>query len=123
MSESHKHLKITESEWDAFCKDFDDTKAKFNVPGAEHKELFAIVESTTGDIVLGSQRRRQVSARPTAAPTMSVSSASTSRLPWPSASCDVFWIIGKHRRSQQESATPRRRFKCGLLRKMQPIPF
>jgi len=25
MSESHKHLKITESEWDAFCKDFDDT--------------------------------------------------------------------------------------------------
>jgi len=25
MSESHKHLKITESEWAAFCKDFDDT--------------------------------------------------------------------------------------------------
>src|SRR6266487_1619940 len=51
MSESHKHLKITESEWDAFCKDFDDTMAKFNVPAAEHKELFAIVESTKGDIV------------------------------------------------------------------------
>jgi hypothetical protein len=33
MSESHKHLKITESEWAAFCKDFDDTMAKFNVPG------------------------------------------------------------------------------------------
>jgi hemoglobin len=46
MSESHKHLKITESEWAAFCKDFDDTMAKFNVPEAEHKELFAIVEST-----------------------------------------------------------------------------
>ena len=29
MSESHKHLKITESEWAAFCKDFDDTMAKF----------------------------------------------------------------------------------------------
>ena len=41
MSESHKHLKITESEWAAFCKDFDDTMAKFNVPEAEHKELFA----------------------------------------------------------------------------------
>src|SRR5215472_14010304 len=27
MLESHKHLKITESEWDAFCKDFDDTMA------------------------------------------------------------------------------------------------
>jgi hypothetical protein len=25
--------------------------AKFNVPVAEHKELFAIVESTKGDIV------------------------------------------------------------------------
>jgi len=33
MTESHKHLKITESEWAAFCKDFDDTMAKFNVPG------------------------------------------------------------------------------------------
>src|SRR5215813_5582122 len=51
MSESHKHLKINESEWAAFCKDFDDTMAKFNVPEAEHKELFAIVESTKGDIV------------------------------------------------------------------------
>ena len=46
MSESHKHR-----EWDAFCKDIDDMMAKFNVPEAEHKELFAIVESTKGDIV------------------------------------------------------------------------
>jgi hemoglobin len=51
MLESHKHLKITENEWAAFCKDFDDTMAKFNVPEAEHEELFAIVESTKGDIV------------------------------------------------------------------------
>jgi len=51
MSESHKHLKITENEWAAFCKDFDDTMAKFNVPEADQKELFAIVESTKGDIV------------------------------------------------------------------------
>jgi hemoglobin len=47
MSESHKDLKITESEWAAFCKDFDDTMARFNVPEAESKELFAIVESTS----------------------------------------------------------------------------
>ncbi len=53
MTESHKHLKITESEWAAFCKDFDDTMAKFNVPEAERNELFAIVESTKGDIVCG----------------------------------------------------------------------
>src|ERR1700736_4719426 len=51
MRESHKDLKITESEFDAFCKDFDDTMAKFNVPEAEHKELFAIVQSTKVDIV------------------------------------------------------------------------
>jgi hemoglobin len=51
MRESHEHLKITESEWVAFCKDFDDTMAKFNVPEMEHKELFAIVQSTKGDIV------------------------------------------------------------------------
>jgi len=28
-------LKITESEWAAFCKDFDDATAKFNVPEAQ----------------------------------------------------------------------------------------
>src|SRR5262249_1621904 len=54
MRASHEHLKITESEWAAFCKDFDDTMAKFNVPEAERKELFAIVESTKGDIVVRS---------------------------------------------------------------------
>ena len=32
MSESHKHLKITESEWAAFCiKDFDDTSTKGDI--------------------------------------------------------------------------------------------
>jgi truncated hemoglobin YjbI len=51
MSEPHKHLKITEGEWAPFCKDFDDTMAEFNVPEAEHKELFAIVQSTKGHIV------------------------------------------------------------------------
>ena len=53
MSESHKDLNITEGEWVAFCKDFNDTMAKFNVPEAERNELFAIVESTKGDIVKG----------------------------------------------------------------------
>ena len=53
MRESHEHLKITEREWAAFCKDFDDTMAKFKMPEAEGKELFAIVQSTKGDIVMG----------------------------------------------------------------------
>jgi truncated hemoglobin YjbI len=51
LTRQHAKQKITESEWAAFCKEFDDTMAKFNVPEAEHKELFAIVESTKGDIV------------------------------------------------------------------------
>jgi hypothetical protein len=53
MRESHEQLKITEAEWAAFCKDFDDTMAKFGVPDAEKNELFAIVQSTKGDIVIG----------------------------------------------------------------------
>jgi hemoglobin len=52
MRESHEHLKITEKEWAAFVKDFDDTMAKFSVPEAERNELFAIVQSTKGDIVV-----------------------------------------------------------------------
>ena len=51
MLESHEHLNITESEWAAFCKDFDETIAQFNVPEPERKELAAIVQNTKGDIV------------------------------------------------------------------------
>ena len=49
MRESHEHLKITEAEWAAFCN----TMTKFGVPDAERNELFAIVQSTKGDIVIG----------------------------------------------------------------------
>lgn len=53
MRESHQDLKITEGEWTAFCRDFQDSLDKFNVPAEEQKELFAIVQSTKGDIVVG----------------------------------------------------------------------
>jgi hemoglobin len=53
MGESHKDLKITEQEWAAFCKDFHNTMDKFRVPENERSELFAIVQSTRGDIVTG----------------------------------------------------------------------
>lgn len=53
MRESHEHLKITAGEWDAFMEDFRTTLDKFQVPAAEQGELFAIVESTYADIVLG----------------------------------------------------------------------
>lgn len=53
MADSHDHLKITASEWDAFADDFQQTLNKFQVPAAEQAELFAIVGTTKGDIVTG----------------------------------------------------------------------
>ena len=62
MRESHEHLKITESEWVAFCKDFDDTMAKFNVPETEYKELFAIV--TAPRVTSSPSERHSAAGRP-----------------------------------------------------------
>jgi hemoglobin len=52
MKESHKHLNITERQWQAMLADFKATLDAFKVPAAEQKELFAIVESTKPDIVV-----------------------------------------------------------------------
>ena len=51
MRDSHAHLNITPTEWEAFLDDFQQTLTRFGVPQAEQSELFAIVESTRGDIV------------------------------------------------------------------------
>ena len=51
MRDSHAHLDITPTEWKAFLDDFQQTLTRFGVPQAEQRELFAIVESTRGDIV------------------------------------------------------------------------
>ena len=51
MRDSHAHLDITPTEWTAFLDDFQQTLTRFGVPQAEQRELFAIVESTRGDIV------------------------------------------------------------------------
>ena len=53
MRDSHEHLDITEEEWQSFLADFQACLDKFEVPATEQQELFAIVESTKGDIVLG----------------------------------------------------------------------
>jgi hemoglobin len=53
MYDSHAHLGITEPEWRVFLDDFHATLDKFGVPTAEQSELFAIVNSTKKDIVLG----------------------------------------------------------------------
>jgi hemoglobin len=52
MHDSHAHLDITAREWEAFLEDLKVTLGKFQVPGAEQAEIFAIVESTRKDIVL-----------------------------------------------------------------------
>ena len=52
MYESHKDMKITPGEWDAFMDDLQQTLDKFGVPAQEQAELKAIVESTRADIVV-----------------------------------------------------------------------
>ncbi len=53
MADSHRDLKITPQEWEAFLEDFKQTLDEFQVPAAEQAELRAIVQSTYGDIVVG----------------------------------------------------------------------
>ena len=52
MYESHKEMKITAPEWEAFMDDLQQTLDKFGVPAPEQGELKAIVESTRADIVV-----------------------------------------------------------------------
>ncbi len=52
MKDSHAHLDITETEWQAMLADFKKTLDKFEVPEREQGELFAIIESTKPDIVI-----------------------------------------------------------------------
>jgi hemoglobin len=52
MKDSHAHLKITPAEWDVFAGHFKAVLDQFKVPAAEQKELFEIVGTTRGDIVM-----------------------------------------------------------------------
>lgn len=52
MKDAHKHLNITEKEWDAMVAAFKVTLDKFQVPVKEQNELIAIVATTKGDIVM-----------------------------------------------------------------------
>src|SRR5438128_4539223 len=54
MADSHVHLKITGSEWNAFLDDVQETLDKFAVPTEEQVELKTIVNSTRSDIVVDS---------------------------------------------------------------------
>ena len=52
MKDSHQHLMITATEWDAFLDDLQQTLDKFAVPETEQAEIKAIVASTRADIVI-----------------------------------------------------------------------
>jgi len=52
MKDAHRHLNITEREWDAMVHDFVGVLDQFKVPKAEQAELLTIVGSTKGDIVV-----------------------------------------------------------------------
>jgi hemoglobin len=52
MGDSHRHLMITENEWQAFMDDLQQSLDKFGVPEPERQELTAIVESTKEAIVV-----------------------------------------------------------------------
>jgi hemoglobin len=52
METSHRHLAITESEWEAFMDDLQTTLDKFSVPAAEQAEVRALVESTHAALVV-----------------------------------------------------------------------
>jgi len=52
MAESHAHLKITATEWEAFMDDLQQSLDRFAVPAQEQAELKAIVNSTRSDIVV-----------------------------------------------------------------------
>lgn len=52
MGDSHRHLMITDQDWQAFMDDLQQTFDKFEVPQPEQEELKAIVESTKEAIVV-----------------------------------------------------------------------
>jgi hemoglobin len=59
MKESHRHLNISEKEWQAMAADFKKVLDKFKVPEQEQKELIAIVDSTKKDIVVAPVGKKQ----------------------------------------------------------------
>jgi hemoglobin len=58
MRDSHEHLDITEGEWQVFLDDLQACLDTFAVPQAEQSEIFALVNSTKGDIVLPASAAR-----------------------------------------------------------------
>ena len=52
LGDAHRHLMITEEEWDVLMVDFQQTLDKLQVPKLEQEELTAIIQSTHDAIVV-----------------------------------------------------------------------
>src|ERR687897_261123 len=52
MGDTHRHLMITDKEWEAFMDDLQQSLDRFEVPQPEQDEVKAIVESTKEAIVV-----------------------------------------------------------------------
>ena len=52
MGDTHRHLMITDEEWEAFMEDLQQSLDRFEVPQPEQDEVTAIVESTKEAIVV-----------------------------------------------------------------------
>jgi len=52
MGDTHRHLMITDEEWEAFMEDLQQSLDRFEVPQPEQDEVIAIVESTKEAIVV-----------------------------------------------------------------------
>ena len=65
MGDSHRHLMITDQEWEAFMDDFQQTLDRFEVPQQEQQELKAIVKAqrnpSWSDRFRKDQPRKQIS--------------------------------------------------------------
>lgn len=55
MKVAHAHLNITEGEWDRMVTIFTQILDRYGVPSAEQQELFTIVGSTKGEIVMAAE--------------------------------------------------------------------
>jgi hemoglobin len=51
MADSHRHLQITEQEWDCFIDDMKQTLDKYHVAEAEQHELLSLMQSSKNEIV------------------------------------------------------------------------
>jgi hemoglobin len=51
MADSHRHLNITEDEWNSFVDDFRQTLGKYEVGAQEQRELMTLIEMSRAQIV------------------------------------------------------------------------